>query len=81
METGWRTVEVLRIGGTLYAYQQKFTVEREKKKKSSRNYGGGLGVGLTTVDKDEHRLVKVEDTVNEESVEKVLRNADMEKEP
>ncbi|AGM11496.1 hypothetical protein M199_gp170 [Halogranum tailed virus 1] len=77
-EYAWETVDVMTIGQTAYAYQQKYEVRQEMEKKSDRpsysdGLGLGVGVGLTMVPTDEHRLKKMKDTLNEESIKEATQ--------
>jgi len=78
-EYAWETVDLLYIGGTAHAYQQKYEVREKEKSDTPRiSDGYGLGIGLTMVPTDEHRLKEMRETLNDESVKMAAQIAESE---
>lgn len=80
-EVVWRTIEVVRIDETNYAYQQLVVLKRfwdKKKETPAITEGMGLGYGesAATVPTEEHRLVPISETLDEKEMEHLLSEFD-----
>lgn len=76
----WKTVDIIRIDGVAYAYQQRHVVDIHKdrhRRSRGDGYGVGLGLGATAVPESEHRLVELPETLNKESKQKVIEAQDL----
>lgn len=67
---------MLRFEGKVYAYQQKIETWVEDDRGGDVMYDGyGVGLGITTIPTDEHRLRPIKETLNDESVKELVRQA------
>lgn len=76
-EEYWQTIDVMRVGGTAHAYQQKVEFRQEMKSDSKKHQfkdgiGHGIGLAMATVPLDEHRMVPVSETISDENAKELL---------
>lgn len=77
VEYSWRTIDVIRVSGTPYAYQQRVSVRlydgsMHKDRRGAFNSNNRDADGATRVEEDKHRLVPIQETMDDDALSDVV---------